>query len=491
MATAEVTNLGAIEYLNIPIRKGGGVTVLRGPNGSGKSTAIAAIQEVATGGQKLPVRDGKLSGAINGFGVTITLGKSKRRKGELEATIIDGKYSLADLISPSFQTPEARDNHRTKTLAQLAQVAADASLFYELVGGQEYFEQAVGPLNTDDLLVMAGKVKRALQSRARHVESLADNSDGHVQACLAAAQAFDATIEHNPDVLQAALETAISTEATLRQKAVQAELAKSDAEQAGASLQQAKSEYSGNSTDGALLKVDRIKKLVAERTIAIQQAEQVLRDARTSLAGAQESLASAEAELTTAQAHDRMVAQWEAQIEASRDVHLVPVESLTAAVDAVKTARAAVELGVVIRQAKAQKDAAVTWQTQAATHRKEAERLRAAADGTDDVLTSVVSRLGCPLRVKVEEKGPRLVTDTARGETYFDELSDGERSLMALSIWIDLVGHDGLIPLDQQYWEGLQPANRDVVAKHAMDLGANVVTAQADDGPLRAEVYGE
>lgn len=83
----------------------------------------------------------------------------------------------------------------------------------------------------------------------------------------------------------------------------------------------------------------------------------------------------------------------------------------------------------------------------------------------------------------------RLVTDTARGDTYFHELSDGERAKMALDIGIDAAGEHAVIVFPQQQFEGLSPRNRLALAEHAKARGAVVITAMAtDDEDLVAEV---
>jgi TRAP-type C4-dicarboxylate transport system substrate-binding protein len=83
----------------------------------------------------------------------------------------------------------------------------------------------------------------------------------------------------------------------------------------------------------------------------------------------------------------------------------------------------------------------------------------------------------------------RLVTNHAiRGETFYSELSHGERAKMALSIATEAVGPDGLIVARQKFWEGLDPANRQIVHEAMREAGVYGLTAEADLGELRAEV---
>ena len=97
-----------------------------------------------------------------------------------------------------------------------------------------------------------------------------------------------------------------------------------------------------------------------------------------------------------------------------------------------------------------------------------------------------MGKLGTPLRV---EAG-RLVLDTKRGNTYFDDLSAGERSKIAVDIGIDAVGANGVLTLSQEIFEGLDPINRDMLAKHAESREVVILTAEAsDDEEITAEVY--
>ena len=83
----------------------------------------------------------------------------------------------------------------------------------------------------------------------------------------------------------------------------------------------------------------------------------------------------------------------------------------------------------------------------------------------------------------------RLVTDTARGVTFYSELSMGERWRIALDLAADQVGEGGIIVVPQEAYESLDPQARDAIHKHAVARRVVVLTAEATDGGLRAEVY--
>jgi hypothetical protein len=144
----------------------------------------------------------------------------------------------------------------------------------------------------------------------------------------------------------------------------------------------------------------------------------------------------------------------------------------------------------LVRDARAKLAKAERDQADAAEHDRQAERLRQAAKGTDDVLSAVVAKAGVPLRVEPVDGRMRLVTDTrARGRTCFGELSDGERWRMALDLAIKAVGEGGEITIPQIAWEGLDPMNRQAIAEQLAEAGVIAYTAEADEGDLRAEVF--
>jgi hypothetical protein len=131
----------------------------------------------------------------------------------------------------------------------------------------------------------------------------------------------------------------------------------------------------------------------------------------------------------------------------------------------------------LVRRAKQHLEDARKAAAEAVEHRQRAEQLRDAARGTDEVLSDVVASTGGSLRV---ESG-RLVTDTWRGVTHFSDLSHGEQWKIALDIGIESVGQKGLLVIDQEAWEGLDPQNRQLIAEHVRDRGVLIITAESSD----------
>ncbi len=178
MTTAiEVENLAAVHRLSIPIPEGGGVVVLRGGHGVGKSNTLKAVDALASGrnADKLQVRDGAARGEISGCGVRLTVGKRTNRSGELEVSSIEGRLSVAELVDPGLVDEVKADGKRIKACLQLAGAEADPKLFHELADSPEAFDVIVptDEQKTDDILVLADRIKRRFDTAARSAEGLA------------------------------------------------------------------------------------------------------------------------------------------------------------------------------------------------------------------------------------------------------------------------------------------------------------------------------
>src|SRR5690606_21510689 len=122
--------------------------------------------------------DGAKAGRAEVAGRTIKIAKTVREEGELELSGLSD-LDVHGLHSPKFQNAHTRDAHRIKALVRLAGVDADSTLFHELLGNSEEFEEVVDvdALKTDDLVEMASKVKRAIEKRAQVREKDAESAE--------------------------------------------------------------------------------------------------------------------------------------------------------------------------------------------------------------------------------------------------------------------------------------------------------------------------
>lgn len=161
-------------------------------------------------------------------------------------------------------------------------------------------------------------------------------------------------------------------------------------------------------------------------------------------------------------------------------------EEIAIASDLVTTTREALEAGLLIRKAKEVERRIKQTKAEASRVEERAAVLREAAKATDNVLDEQVSKL-CPL-LKVDDG--RLVLETRRGQTYFSELSDGERWKIALDIAIAAVGEHGLIVIPQMSFESLDGFARRAIADQARERGVVILTAESsEDEEVVAEVF--
>lgn len=476
----EVDNIGPVCHASIPVPEDGGVVVLRGRNGSGKTMTLDAFDNLISGRGRSSVRDGALSGSVSGFGVTIKIARSARRSGELEVTSLEGRLSVAELVDPGLKSPEAADSRRIKALIAVAGMAPNVETFYPLFGGRDGFESIVSSSAVDasDMVTMAECIKRDCEAAARKAESEADHEEGRAKgATEASAVVVDG--EDDAEVLQELLFAAIENKSRINEKVAASEEARDAAELSQHRLDKAEKEYNGDTLDACRAAEQSAKESTEKATEAVVRAEQALREAQSIEKDCASKLLMASIARENAERHESTVAKWREQIDSA--IPPMPTdEQLEKAANDVVAARNAVERGVMIRAAKIKRKEAEVHAERAKEHRKTASKLRHAAKGTDEVLSSVVSKAGSELKV---EAG-RLVLETKRGMTYFSELSHGERWRIALDVAIKAVGEGGVIVLKQEAWEGLDPIARDAVVSQVKGSKVVILTAEcsaADD----------
>lgn len=467
--TLTIKNVGPIGFLEIEVPEDGGVTVLRGCNGAGKSQALSAASRVLGGRDKLQARDGAVKGTIDGYGVKINVGSRITSSGQLEAESIEGRLDLAAIVDPGISDPVAADAKRIKALVSILGVVADEALFEEIAGGDL---SELGIVKTDDLVELAGRVKRALESKARDEQVRADALKAEADA-LAGGAPYDSEVERDALVLSGKLEAAIKHLAELERQAMLA----------------------GEDQTRREIARDKLVDIPAPFVLQAKQEEAVMVDA---VYEAHKRLAEAQAAYDAAchqheRSKDRLEAEEQRAAERARFEELIeaaPIESpseieVTSARDAIALARQALEQGAEARKADEDRARAAEIRKQAQSRHKVSEAYRDASRAAEGVLSDVVSKLGIGLEVR----GGRLCTETRRGMTPFGELSDGERWRRAIDLGVQRVGERGVLSIAQTAWEGLDRDSRRSIHEHAKQRGVTILTAQADFGDLRAESF--
>jgi energy-coupling factor transporter ATP-binding protein EcfA2 len=481
-----ITDIGPITDFSFAVPEEGGVVVLRGRMGAGKTTALEALNVLAGRPADVAHRDGAAAGQVNGFGATLKVGRRATRAGELEVASLEGRFSVLDLVDPKIKEPGAADAKRIKALVQLAGGAgADPSLFYKLLGSQEELQKYVSPktLATDDLVTLAARIKRDLEEKARHYKEEAERESIAAESDRQATVGVNMYALDNEAGLAADYEFSLQEESILKTQARAALDAQYRAEEAGKALAEVEKTYTGIGVALAEVNLDMASQEEIDCAVLVRDAEAALARAQAQHLEAKQKQEIASEALRSAHAHENTIAKWRETL-AAKLPPLVTDEQLAAAAADVKSAKDAMLLGQTVRDAKQRYARANEHAEKAADYRTKEDRLRIAAQGTDDVLSGVVARLGCPLSVS----HGRLVTPTKRSDTeLFSDLSRGQQWTLVIQIAIKAVGRGGLLVIDQEGWEGIDPEHKELIANLLKGSGVVLITAHCDVGELRAE----
>ncbi len=489
--TIEVDNICSVEHLSVPIPKDGGVVVLRGPNGSGKSSILRALERLATGKKDLAVtaRDGVQRGEISGFGVTLRVAKSVTRTGEYDRESLDGRLSVAELVDPGLKGEMEADAKRIRALVQLAGVKPDVNIFADLLDERKDFDEVVKGknLDTDDILVLADRIKRAIDEAARNAEGQANIEKAKSAACRESASGIALDVQTDDSILQKLLEDAIRVEQSLQSKSEEA--TRRNAEILAARQQITASTLARPGEKLFSLEEARERETIAhnacsDATAKVEEIAKQLQSAQWELERCQDRWEESKREQGNAEHFHETISELESIVAVGELVGPTEQE-ISDAADAVANSRASIEAGVLARRANEQLAKAKTHADAENKALVKANSLREAAKRVDDVLSEQIAKLGVALQVKAG----RLVTNTRRGSgTLYAELSEGERWKIALDIAIEAVGTDGILYIPQPAYEALDPDNRQKVIDRVSGNGVVIMTAESTGGVLRAEI---
>ena len=469
MKNIEIKNIGPIASVTIPVPEAGGVVVLTGRNGSGKSHALEAVSAATTGKGKPPLKDMAKSGVVSVPGVTMTVGRSVRRQGELQVETLEGRLSIADLVDPGFVDPERADAKRIKALVGLSK--ADIS-----TGDLHGFpENLLDGLSLDDPVAAMAELRKRLNIGANEYEKLSAKDEAAATAILES-MTGDLDTPIDPKLAQERVTAALRAMDALQKQSELSEAAK-------VRIEAARERLAAIPDVDAFAAYEKSESLsgiaLEEKEHALelkQQYEEALEKYRKSAEAAR--IARVEAGAQAEQA--KLRAELERQIQ---EAHVEPpsadaLADAAAELEAAKATQAKAAQQQVMAQQRERADA---LSISAQEYADEAKELREKARKTDEVLSEIVAEIpACPLRVI----DGRLVTNTKRGATFYSDLSAGERWRIALDIAIQAVGTGGLLVIPQEAWEGLDPENRTAIDAQAKEEKVVVLTAEcsADEG---------
>lgn len=479
-----IHDVGPIQDLAINVQPEGGVTVLRGRNGSGKSTALDAAESLVRGEGKLQTRDKATgSGRVDGFGATLILGRKVTRAGEVEIASLEGRLNIADLVQPPLKEPGAADRKRIKALVSLTGVEPSAELFKPILGDDLMHYVSAATWANKDLLDVAAKAKRDLEAKAREKENEASLREGQAKACAESVNDVDITLPDDEASLRQAHIEASGKMSALQERQQAAEASAAKLARAREGLEKIRSTYTGPTVEQAKAKVTEVIQLEVDQAELVRKFEAQLESAKQVHQRIKDELVSAKNARSAAEEHAQTVAGYESILDQTATKPPTD-EEVQAANDAVNAAASAVEQGAIVRRAKIEDANAKRHRADANEAAAIAERLRQAASQIDDVLSNAVASEQLIVR-----DGRLYCTSHPRGETLFQELSEGERWTLAFDIAAPVVGENGILVLPQAAWEALDPDNRAHIAELATKHRINVITAEATDGELRAEAF--
>lgn len=493
--TIEIRDAGPIERLSIPIPAGGGIVVLRGCNGSGKTIACQAVQALVADGERPPSRDGSPGALVEGMGARLTIGRRVSVSGELEVSSLEGEDPSL-LVDPGIKAEAAADVARIKALLRLSRASVGPEAFAPLVGGDEALRELCPPAAlemTSDVPAMAAAIKRAIEAAARKAEQAAENFQHKASGMRATldemgggpvVELVTGSAEEAREAHTAAVKAHAAREATREQNR---KLLRS----AGDARAQLEALGDEGREDAIALSADVAQS--AQADVKTQQAEldrltAALAQARADLARATDHARRCEQDLARQQRAAEQRAALERAVDAATGLNAVSDAELGELAERVSKASAEISRWAVREKtSKARAEVADLEQRGRAAAEAGAE-LRAAAAGTERVVLDAV-RSVCGDDMEIRDG--RLYVRTDRAQELFSELSQGERWRIALDIAVKAVGSSGLLVVRQEAFESLDPANRRAVADHARKLGVVILTAEAADGAIRAEVYDE
>ena len=134
-------------------------------NANLKSIFLDAVSRLAEGKGKLPLRDGRKKGEVEGFGAHITIGRSTRHSGEFEILNLEGRFNLSELVDPKLKSPEACDRARIKALLRL-----NNTLMGRLITGPALM---IGGFISDDMSKIANGNVAVIEAWLLHAAGLA------------------------------------------------------------------------------------------------------------------------------------------------------------------------------------------------------------------------------------------------------------------------------------------------------------------------------
>ena len=477
-----------------------GVGILLGDQGVGKSSALEGIHAFMGGKFRVTANDiiGKAEiGVVDGATMKYAA-KRVFTKGSAPSdfcVFVEDTGQLNDFVDPKEDAEVAADKRRMKWILRMYRAQVEFSQFEALIPPHGTYDpiSIAAAKKLTDLVDQAGSVKRAFETEKRRIEQLQKDEQSKVDALTAAIEGVDLKAPCDHAELQAAHTEAVGEFSRLDEQRKAAEQVKVARENAASQLSASKSSYSGPSVADARKQVDITWNCLDVAKTEVNRLESLLKEAKSAVIVAQAQKQTAEAILVAAERHDRAISEMTGLLEGELPQPPEP-EDLEGAKLAMDEARAALDVAVLVRDAKDKAARAKTHKEQAAKHGKYAGQLLDAAKSVEEVLSR---SLNVPdIKVMGKADGLRLVYTGEGKEELLCRLSAGELILIGIKIIANSTSTqsgDGtrLATLAQEFWGELTDTSKAWVHKCALDFDTALVTAEAKEGPLRYQYFGE
>lgn len=471
--TIAAENIGPLEKFSFCLKEPG-LTVLSAANGAGKSVLLDAVQKLAQGGGRLPLRDGAKRGFIEGFGARLSIAAKSQHTGEFNVTNLEGKFDLAELVDPGLEDPLAADRRRIRALVGLTGIKADLTLFKDS-GLFDDFDTVVTATaaSKHDLVDMAEQVKRDYEAAARKCEDQAQKESGAGKALEAAICEVDPAAETDEGVLRMRYDTARDAVTRLKERSDAADTALKSRELTFQALKDAKANYTGPTVETAKSELLRCEQVRERFKAGMAELEALLMEANQGLSDASHELQLAAQRLEAAEQHTAYVAKAEQALQVV--VQSPTDDDIDQASKAMAKAGRDQEYGTLARGWASKRVLASKHLEAAMLAEDRAKALRGAAGAIDEVLSSAIK--SPVLRVESLDGKARLVVDNERrGTMPYHDLSAGERWKIAIELGATQAE---LLVIPQEAFEGLDAFVIPVIHETAKRLGCYILTAQA------------
>jgi len=488
--TITIRDIGPHSSLEIAVLPG--INVITGTNELGKSVAIRAVAALAGGDAKnLPIRDGQPCGMVIGFGTTLSVSMRNQRAGELrDIEPVSEKIDLGSLVDPGLKDPEAANRHRVRALLNLTGTRLTYLDFREILPADRQ-DEISDEFEGDDPLDLHGKIKRAMEKRARLFKEQAAIEEANAKAEFSAVKEIDFTAESDEHVLRAAHQIAVEEKSRIEATIAASWNAKSAYDQAKEKLAAL-----GSLPDltAAQAEFDRRKEVKAtseakERTLTaeIERLQESLKVAVAETKSAAQACEDQSTVVLHAKRAAESVAGLTEVVERGLPKDVPTQDELQASIAKVREAENAVAAGVAIRAGAAKKKKGAEHLEAGLKAGLVEEVYRHAARSTDTVLARAVSSPYFGV-----EGGALTAQDHKKVWRPYADLSEGGRYKTAILAMAESLepGTLHLCTLDQAAFDGLSTKVRDLICRVAKDHNVAIVTGElSDDETLSVYQY--